>query len=61
MPYDIKFTEKEKSPQQSMTNESASPAPLGDAENKSIITHSEKKATLLTKFLKKTRKIRFDG
>ena len=27
-----------------MTDETASPAPLGDAENKSIITHSEKKS-----------------
>lgn len=42
--YEIKFIEKEKSPQQSMTDESASPAPLGDAENKPIITHSEKKS-----------------
>ena len=42
--YEIKFIEKEKSPQQSMTDESASPAPLGDAENKAIITHSEKKS-----------------
>lgn len=42
--YEIKFIEKEKSPQQSMTDESASPAPLGDAENKLIITHSEKKS-----------------
>ena len=44
--YEIKFVEKEKSPQQSMTDESASPAPLGDAENKPIITHSEKKSNL---------------
>ena len=51
--YEIKFIEKEKSPQQSMTDESASPAPLGDAENKPIITHSEKKTTPLTKFLLK--------
>ena len=42
--YEIKFIEKEKSPQQSMTDESASPAPLGDAENNPIITHSEKKS-----------------
>lgn len=42
--YEIKFIEKEKSPQQSMTDESASPAPLGDAENRPIITHSEKKS-----------------
>lgn len=36
--YEMKFIEKEKSSQQSMTDESASPAPLGDAENELIIT-----------------------
>ena len=42
--YEIKFIEKEKSSQQSMTDESASPAPLGDAENETIITYSNQKS-----------------
>ena len=39
----LKYDPKEKSPQQSMTDESASPAPLGDVENESIITRSKEK------------------
>ncbi len=41
--YEIKFIEKEKSPQQRLVDEATSTAPIGDVENNAIVTRSEKK------------------
>ena len=57
--YEVKFIEKEKSSQQSIAEQTASPAPIGDVENDSIINDYGEKVNTFGEKVQKTRNFHF--